>query len=138
MPEQMSAWVEAHGNTCRYGNVSEYVRDLVRRDQERRETAVVELRALLERAEASTVIDHAFTDILKAPVSPGGPTKGFAAYYPAPSGIRMARKQNWRKATELWLRHRSVHSHLRGTTDRKVINETAVVQSLGFGCRQYH
>ncbi len=66
MPDQMNAWVEAQVNTGRYGNVSEYFRDLVRRDQERRETAVAALRELLERAETSGVSDRGFTDILQA------------------------------------------------------------------------
>lgn len=66
MPEQMSAWVEAQVNTGRYGNVSEYFRDLVRRDQDRRETAVADLRALFERAEAGGISDRNFSDILQA------------------------------------------------------------------------
>ena len=36
MPEQMNQWVEDQINTGRYGNVSEYFRDLVRRDQEKK------------------------------------------------------------------------------------------------------
>jgi antitoxin ParD1/3/4 len=51
MPEQMNEWVEARINAGRYGNVSEYFRDLVRRDQERREAAIGELRAMLDRAD---------------------------------------------------------------------------------------
>ena len=66
MPEQMSAWVEAQIAAGRYGNVSEYFRDLVRRDQERREAAVAELRTLLARAEASGIAERAFPDILEA------------------------------------------------------------------------
>ena len=66
MPEQMNEWVESQVTAGRYGNVSEYFRDLVRRDQERREAATAELRALLDRAEASGVSDHAFPDILEA------------------------------------------------------------------------
>lgn len=66
MPDQMNEWVESQITTGRYGNVSEYFRDLVRRDQERREAAVAELRTMLERAEASGVSDRAFQDILEA------------------------------------------------------------------------
>lgn len=61
MPDQMSAWVEAQVNAGRYGNMSEYFRD-----QERRETAVTELRAVLDRAEASGISDRSFSDILQA------------------------------------------------------------------------
>ncbi len=53
MPNQMNDWVEAQVNSGRYGNVSEYFRDLVRRDQERREDAIQELRLMLSQAEAS-------------------------------------------------------------------------------------
>ena len=37
MPDQMNEWVESQIAAGRYGNVSEYFRDLVRRDQERKE-----------------------------------------------------------------------------------------------------
>lgn len=66
MPDQMNEWVEAQIAAGRYGNVSEYFRDLVRRDQERRETAVAELRTMLERADASGVSDRSFPEILEA------------------------------------------------------------------------
>jgi antitoxin ParD1/3/4 len=35
LPEPLRAWVEAQVKGGRYGNVSEYVRELIRRDQER-------------------------------------------------------------------------------------------------------
>jgi antitoxin ParD1/3/4 len=35
LPDKMKAWVEEQVQTGRYGNSSDYVRDLVRRDQER-------------------------------------------------------------------------------------------------------
>lgn len=66
MPDQMNEWVEAQIAAGRYGNVSEYFRDLVRRDQERREAAVAELRTMLERADASGVSHRSFPDILEA------------------------------------------------------------------------
>ena len=37
LPAEMKDWVEAQVKTGRYGNSSDYVRDLVRRDQERAE-----------------------------------------------------------------------------------------------------
>ena len=66
MPAQMNEWVEAQISTGRYGNVSEYLRDLVRRDQERREAAINELRALLDRADESGVSDRSVAEILEA------------------------------------------------------------------------
>lgn len=35
LPASMKEWVEAQGETGRYANASDYVRDLIRRDQER-------------------------------------------------------------------------------------------------------
>ena len=35
LPDAMKEWVEAQVETGRYGNSSDYVRDLLRRDQER-------------------------------------------------------------------------------------------------------
>ena len=36
LPDQMKAWVEAQTQPGKYSNSSDYVRDLIRRDQERR------------------------------------------------------------------------------------------------------
>ncbi len=35
LPDQMKDWVEAQTKTGRYANVSDYVRDLIRKDQDR-------------------------------------------------------------------------------------------------------
>jgi antitoxin ParD1/3/4 len=35
LPEPLKAWVEAQAGTGRYANASDYVRDLIRKDQER-------------------------------------------------------------------------------------------------------
>ena len=35
LPDPMKAWVEAQTRSGKYGNASDYVRDLIRRDQER-------------------------------------------------------------------------------------------------------
>ncbi|HBA44249.1 MAG TPA: type II toxin-antitoxin system ParD family antitoxin [Alphaproteobacteria bacterium] len=35
LPDPMKHWVEAQARTGRYSNASDYVRDLIRRDQER-------------------------------------------------------------------------------------------------------
>lgn len=66
MPEQMNEWVEAQIMVGRYGNVSEYFRDLVRRDQERREGAIAELRAMLDQAEASGISKRTLPEVLEA------------------------------------------------------------------------
>ena len=36
LPEPMKAWVERQADGGRYGNASDYVRDLIRKDQERK------------------------------------------------------------------------------------------------------
>ncbi|MEM9233970.1 MAG: type II toxin-antitoxin system ParD family antitoxin [Pseudomonadota bacterium] len=66
MPEQMNAYVETQISTGRYGNVSEYFRDLVRRDQEQRDVAIQELRHILDRAEASGVSSRTMPEIMQA------------------------------------------------------------------------
>ena len=35
LPDQMKEWVEAQTKSGKYGNASDYVRDLIRHDQER-------------------------------------------------------------------------------------------------------
>lgn len=37
IPDQMKSWVEAQSESGKYSNNSDYVRDLIRRDQERAE-----------------------------------------------------------------------------------------------------
>jgi antitoxin ParD1/3/4 len=66
VPAQMSEWVEAQISAGRYGNVSEYFRDLVRRDQERKDAAINDLRTLIDRAEASGVSDKTLPEVLEA------------------------------------------------------------------------
>ena len=52
LPDAMKEWVEAQVETGRYGNSSDYVRDLVRRDQERAD-AIAEFDRLIEEGFAS-------------------------------------------------------------------------------------
>lgn len=66
VPDQMNEWVEAQISAGRYGNVSEYFRDLVRRDQERKEAAINELRAMLDRAAASGISEKTLPEVLEA------------------------------------------------------------------------
>ena len=66
MPKQMNEWVEAQISAGRYGNVSEYFRDLVRRDQERREGAIQQLRDMLDRAEVSGLSGRTLPEVMEA------------------------------------------------------------------------
>ncbi|WP_375689901.1 type II toxin-antitoxin system ParD family antitoxin [Pseudooceanicola sp. LIPI14-2-Ac024] len=52
LPEQMKAWVEAQSADGRYANSSDYVRDLIRRDQQR-QAAVAEIQAAVDEGRAS-------------------------------------------------------------------------------------
>lgn len=52
LPEPMKAWVEARARTGRFANSSDYVRDLIRRDQARQD-AVASLQSALDEALAS-------------------------------------------------------------------------------------
>ncbi len=48
LPEAMKAWVERQADGGHYGNASDYVRDLIRRDQERKEAIAVLQAAIAE------------------------------------------------------------------------------------------
>jgi antitoxin ParD1/3/4 len=52
LPAPMKAWVEERCADGRYSNSSDYVRDLIRKDQERIE-AVAEIQALIDQGLAS-------------------------------------------------------------------------------------
>lgn len=48
LPDAMKAWVERQAEGGRYGNVSDYIRDLIRKDQERTEAIAVLQAAITE------------------------------------------------------------------------------------------
>lgn len=52
LPDPMKNWVERQTKSGRYSNASDYVRDLIRRDQDR-QTAVAELQKLVDEGLAS-------------------------------------------------------------------------------------
>ncbi len=64
LPDQMKEWVEEQVKSGRYGNSSDYVRDLVRKDQERAE-AREKLQQLVDEARASGVSALGREDLLK-------------------------------------------------------------------------
>jgi antitoxin ParD1/3/4 len=49
LPEAMKAWVEDRSRSGRYSNASDYVRDLIRRDQDRAEK-IARMQALVDEA----------------------------------------------------------------------------------------
>ena len=65
MPDPMSAYVEARVKGGQYGNVSEYFRDLVRKDQAYQDKKEALVRALIEGEESglsTRTIDEIIAD----------------------------------------------------------------------------
>ena len=54
LPDQMKAWVEAQSADGRYSNSSDYVRDLIRREQIRAEK-IASMQRLVDEARASGI-----------------------------------------------------------------------------------
>ena len=52
LPDQMKSWVESRSEGGRYSNASDYVRDLIRRDQAR-EKAIGEIQQFIDEGIAS-------------------------------------------------------------------------------------
>ena len=65
LPDQMKAWVETQADSGRYGNVSDYVRDLIRRDQERQEK-IAEFQRLVDEGRASGIGTRTLDEIRHA------------------------------------------------------------------------
>ena len=63
LPDPMKAWVEAQAQTGRYANASDYVRDLIRRDQERVEK-IAAMQKLIDEGLASGVSERGMDEIL--------------------------------------------------------------------------
>ena len=57
LPDQMKDWVEDRSKDGRFANSSDYVRHLIRRDQEREE-AIARLHAALEEGERSGIVEN--------------------------------------------------------------------------------
>jgi len=64
IPDAMEGWVKAQIASGRYGNDSEYFRDLIRRDQDRR-LAEKELLSLIEEGINSGVSSNTVTTIME-------------------------------------------------------------------------
>ncbi len=64
MPDAMKEWVEAQVNTGQYGNASEFMRDLIRHEQERRK--LDEFQRLIDEASASGVSSLSVQQVLES------------------------------------------------------------------------
>ena len=65
LPDPMKEWVEKQARSGRYSNASDYVRDLIRRDQERAE-ALAELQRLITEGLESGLSDRPMAEVLEA------------------------------------------------------------------------
>ena len=65
LPDAMKAWAEAQAETGRYGNTSDYVRDLIRRDQDRA-AKIASMQALVDEAIASGTGKRSISQLAKA------------------------------------------------------------------------
>jgi antitoxin ParD1/3/4 len=65
LPDAMKDWVEAQSRSGRYSNASDYVRDLIRRDQERA-AQIARMQALVSEAVGSGVSDRSIAEIRAA------------------------------------------------------------------------
>jgi antitoxin ParD1/3/4 len=64
LPDAMKTWVEDQTKTGRYGNASDYVRDLIRRDQERADK-IAAMQKLIDEGLASGVSEQTFDEIIE-------------------------------------------------------------------------
>lgn len=65
LPDAMKEWVESRAATGRWSNASDYVRDLIRRDQERAEK-IAAMNRLVDEALTSPVDGRRMDEILAA------------------------------------------------------------------------
>jgi antitoxin ParD1/3/4 len=73
LPDAMKDWVEAQARGGRYSNASDYVRDLIRRDQERA-ARIAHMQRQVDEGLASGISDESMDDIeaaARAELQPG-------------------------------------------------------------------
>lgn len=63
LPEAMKTWVESQTKTGRYGNFSDYVRDLIRRDQDRADK-IAAMQRMSDEGLASGISERRVPEIL--------------------------------------------------------------------------
>ena len=73
LPDPLKEWVEAQLKTGRYANASDYVRDLIRRDQEAKEPLI----AALEKGAASGISPRTIGGIWRSAKKKASGGKGY-------------------------------------------------------------
>jgi len=63
LPDPMKDWVNARTADGRYANASDYVRDLIRKDQERNDK-IAHMQKLVDEGLASGITENSMDDIL--------------------------------------------------------------------------
>lgn len=63
LPKPMKEWVEAQTETGRYANASDYVRDLIRKDQERNDK-IAAMQRFVDEGFASGISNRGMDEIL--------------------------------------------------------------------------
>jgi antitoxin ParD1/3/4 len=64
LPDKMKVWVESQTQSGNYSNVSDYVRDLIRHDQDRKDK-ITNMQMLVTEAVEGGVSNKSMKDILK-------------------------------------------------------------------------
>ncbi len=64
LPDAMKAWAETQAETGRYSNTSDYVRDLIRRDQERADK-IAALQTKIDEGRASGISPYSVSEIFE-------------------------------------------------------------------------
>lgn len=64
LPQEMKGWVEQQAKSGRYSNASDYVRDLIRKDQDRT-AKIANMQRLVDEARTGGVSNMSMDDILR-------------------------------------------------------------------------
>ena len=65
LPKQMKEWVEEKANSGKFSNTSDYIRDLIRKDQDRDEK-IARMQALVDEARQSGFGERSMEDLRAA------------------------------------------------------------------------
>ena len=65
LPDALKDWAETRAQTGRYSNTSDYVRDLIRRDQER-DAKISSMQVMVREALDSGISTRSMQDVLEA------------------------------------------------------------------------
>lgn len=75
LPDRMKDWVEAQAKTGRYSNASDYVRDLIRRDQARSDK-IAAMQRFVDDGLKSGVGSRSKNELFAAAIERGETTRG--------------------------------------------------------------